>query len=38
VDPAQDDYRLKPESPAWKLGFQKIPVEKIGPQGMPTTE
>ncbi len=34
VDPAKDDYRLKPESPAWKLGFQRIPVEKIGPRGM----
>lgn len=26
----KDDYRLKPESPAFKLGFEKIPVEKIG--------
>ncbi len=24
------DFRLKEDSPAWKLGFQKIPVEKIG--------
>ncbi|NUQ66324.1 MAG: right-handed parallel beta-helix repeat-containing protein [Pirellulales bacterium] len=31
VDPAHDDYRLRPESPAFKLGFQPIPVEKIGP-------
>ncbi len=31
VAPEQDDYRLKPESPAFKLGFQPIPVEKIGP-------
>lgn len=31
VDPARDDYRLRPESPAWKLGFQQIPIEKIGP-------
>jgi len=30
VDPANDDYRLKPESPAFKLGFEPIPVEKIG--------
>jgi hypothetical protein len=30
VDPDKDDYRLKPESPAFKLGFQPIPVEKIG--------
>ncbi len=31
VDPARDDYRLKPDSPALKLGFKPIPVEKIGP-------
>ena len=31
VDPENDDYRLKPESPAFKLGFKPIPVEKIGP-------
>ena len=31
ADPDRDDYRLRPESPAWKLGFQAIPVEKIGP-------
>ena len=31
VDPAQDDYRLKPNSPALSLGFKPIPVEKIGP-------
>jgi parallel beta-helix repeat protein len=30
VDLANDDYRLKPESPALKLGFQPIPIEKIG--------
>lgn len=30
VDPAKDDYRLKPESPAWGLGFRPIPVERIG--------
>ncbi|MEW6359372.1 MAG: right-handed parallel beta-helix repeat-containing protein [Planctomycetota bacterium] len=30
VDPAKDDYRLKPDSPAFKLGFQPIPIEKIG--------
>lgn len=30
VDPDKDDYRLKPDSPAFKLGFQAIPVEKIG--------
>jgi hypothetical protein len=25
------DYRLQPNSPAFALGFQPIPVEKIGP-------
>jgi hypothetical protein len=27
---AGDDYRLKAGSPAWKLGFERIPVEQIG--------
>ena len=31
ADAAKDDYRLKPNSPAFKLGFKPIPVEKIGP-------
>ncbi len=31
VDPAQDDYRLQPQSPAYALGFQPIAIEKIGP-------
>jgi hypothetical protein len=31
VDRDKDDYRLRPESPALKLGFQPIPIEKIGP-------
>ena len=31
VDAAKDDYRLKPTSPAWSLGFKPIPAEKIGP-------
>ena len=35
VDSDHDDYRLRPESPAWKLGFQPIPVEKIGPYADP---
>lgn len=30
VDWKKDDFRLKPESPAYKLGFKTIPVEKIG--------
>ena len=32
VDAAADDYRLKTESPAWALGFEPIPIEKIGPR------
>lgn len=30
ADWKNDDFRLKPESPAFKLGFKAIPVEKIG--------
>lgn len=30
VDWKNDDWRLKPESPAFKLGFKAIPVEKMG--------
>ncbi len=30
MDWKNDDFRLKPESPAFKLGFKAIPVEKIG--------
>jgi hypothetical protein len=35
VDPARDDYRLRPGSPAFALGFKPIPVEKIGPYASP---
>jgi hypothetical protein len=31
VDAAADNYRLKPHSPALALGFQAIPVDRIGP-------
>jgi hypothetical protein len=31
ANPAGDDYRLKAESPAYGLGFQAIPLERIGP-------
>ncbi|MBI5832566.1 MAG: right-handed parallel beta-helix repeat-containing protein [Armatimonadetes bacterium] len=34
VDAEHDDYRLKPDSPALRLGFKPIPVDKIGPRGM----
>lgn len=30
VDPEHDDYRLRPESPALKLGFLPIDVSQIG--------
>ena len=30
---AKDDYRLKKDSPAWKLGFKEIPIEKMGLYG-----
>lgn len=30
-DIEKDDYRLSPASPAFKLGFQPIPFDKIGP-------
>lgn len=33
VDAAKDDYRLQPNSPAWGLGFKRIPVEQIGVKG-----
>ncbi|HUT32857.1 MAG TPA: right-handed parallel beta-helix repeat-containing protein [Planctomycetota bacterium] len=35
VDAARDDYRLRPESPAFQLGFQPIPFDKIGPYKSP---
>jgi hypothetical protein len=35
IAPEKDDYRLAPDSPAWALGFQPIPVEKIGPYASP---
>jgi hypothetical protein len=30
VAPEKGDYRLQPDSPALKLGFQPIPFEQIG--------
>ena len=32
VDPAHDDYRLRANSPAFRLGFQPIETLKIGPR------
>jgi hypothetical protein len=34
-NPAKGDYRLRAGSPAFKLGFKPIPVEKIGPYKSP---
>lgn len=31
VDPENGDFRLRPESPALKMGFQQIPQDRIGP-------
>ena len=33
TNPAGGDYRLKPNSPAFALGFRRIPLERIGPAG-----
>lgn len=30
VDPASDNFQLRDDSPAYKLGFQRIPMEQIG--------
>jgi len=32
VDPAHDDYRLRPESPALKLGFEALDLSQVGPR------
>ncbi len=33
VDPANDDYSLKPDSPALKLGFKPIDISRVGLRG-----
>ena len=33
VDPANDNYSLKPESPAFKLGFKPINMSRVGRRG-----
>jgi hypothetical protein len=35
VNPDQFDFRLKPESPAFKLGFQDIDVSQVGVRKKP---
>jgi len=30
VDAKAENFQLRDDSPAWKLGFQRIPIEKIG--------
>ena len=32
VDPANHDFRLRPDSPALKLGFQPIDMSHVGPR------
>lgn len=32
VDPANKDFRLRPESPAFKLGFRQIDLSDMGPR------
>jgi hypothetical protein len=32
VDPEHDNYRLKPDSPAFKLGFMPIDMDSMGPR------
>lgn len=32
VDSVRKNFQLKDNSPAYKLGFKRIPMEKIGPQ------
>ncbi|WP_448202730.1 right-handed parallel beta-helix repeat-containing protein [Azospirillum sp. sgz302134] len=33
VDPNKDDFRLRPNSPARKIGFEDLPWSRIGPEG-----
>jgi len=32
ADPRKGDFRLPPESPAWKIGFERIDLSKVGPR------
>ncbi|MCK9252560.1 MAG: right-handed parallel beta-helix repeat-containing protein [Clostridiales bacterium] len=31
IDPERDDYRLRPDSPAYTLGFEDLPIDRMGP-------
>jgi len=35
LDPEKGDFRLKPESPALKMGFKPIDISKVGLRGTP---
>ena len=32
VDPVNDNYTLRDDSPVFKLGFQQIDISTVGPQ------
>lgn len=38
VDPAKNDFRLRPESPALKMGFCPIDMSQVGPRSTPGPE
>lgn len=38
VNPAKDDYRLRPDSPAFQLGFRPVDTRRIGPEGFPAQD
>jgi hypothetical protein len=35
ADPEHDDYRLQKESPAFAMGFEPLPIERMGPYESP---
>ena len=37
-NPREDDFRLAPDSPALKLGFQPIDISTVGPRQKPASE
>jgi hypothetical protein len=38
VDPENNDYRLRPESPAFQLGFRPIDLTDVGPRRVTSGE